>query len=128
LGFNRRGDVVDAALPRAGFLVDRVGRLAPTRRAAHRHEQSVTVWRWIGIDDEAFRDYYEGEWDSLTDYVEYMLEEAGFYQALDGALQVLPEDIRRHVAADVEAIAQEWAQGLHVAETPDGRVWVFDGR
>jgi antirestriction protein len=80
------------------------------------------------IDDDAFRDHYEGEWDSLTDYVEHMLDETGFHQLLDDALQALPEDLRRHVKVDTEGIAEEWEQGLHVVEAPGGRVWVFDAR
>jgi antirestriction protein len=78
------------------------------------------------LTDEAFRDHYEGEWDSLEDYVEYILDETGFTAELDRALAGLPEDLRRHVKVDLEGIAEEWAQGLHLAERGDGRVWVFD--
>lgn len=78
------------------------------------------------LDDESFRDHYEGTYDSLEDYVEYILEETGFYSELDRALDVLPEDLRRHVRVDVEGLAEEWGQGLHVVETRDGRVFVFD--
>jgi antirestriction protein len=80
------------------------------------------------LTDEAFRDHYEGEWDSLEDYVEYMLDETGFTAELERALAGLPEVLRRYVKVDVDGIAEEWAQGLHVVERGDGKVWVFDAR
>ena len=64
------------------------------------------------LDNTAFRNRYEGEWDALTDYVEYMLEEMGLSQQLDDLSQALPEDMRRHVKLDIEGIAEEWEQGL----------------
>lgn len=80
------------------------------------------------LTDEAFHDHYEGEYDSLEDYVEYILDETGFTTELDRALRGLPEDLRHYVQVDVEGIAEEWGQGLHVVEAAGGRVWVFDGR
>jgi antirestriction protein len=80
------------------------------------------------LTDEAFQDHYEGEWDSLEDYVEYMLQETDFYRSLDEALERVPEDLRRHVKVDLEGIAEEWEQGLYVVEAPGGRVWVFEVR
>lgn len=80
------------------------------------------------LTDEAFQDHYEGEWDSLEDYVAYILDETGFTSELDRALAGLPEDLRRHVTVDTEGIAEEWAQGLHVVERGDGKVMVFDAR
>jgi antirestriction protein len=80
------------------------------------------------LTDEAFQDHYEGEWDSLEDYVEYVLQETDFYRSLDEALERVPEDLRRHVKVDLEGIAEEWEQGLYVAEAPGGMVWVFDAR
>lgn len=77
------------------------------------------------LDDERFRDHYEGTFDSLEDYVEYVLEETGFYSELDRALEVVPEDLRRHIEVDVEGIAEEWGQGLHVVEGEGGGVMVF---
>jgi hypothetical protein len=41
-------------------------------------------------------------------------------------LQTLPKDLRRHVTVDVEGIAKEWAQGLHVVDSSGGWVWAFD--
>ncbi|HEX3783927.1 MAG TPA: antirestriction protein ArdA [Pseudonocardiaceae bacterium] len=80
------------------------------------------------LTEERFRDHYEGEYDSTAGYVEYILQETDFYRQLDEALAGIPEDLRRYVKVDVEGIAEEWAQGLHVVETSGGKVWVFDGR
>jgi antirestriction protein len=79
------------------------------------------------LTDEAFRDHFEGEY-ALEDYVEYILDETGFTAELDRALQGLPEDLRHYVQVDIEGIAEEWGQGLHVVETDGGKVWVFDAR
>ena len=80
------------------------------------------------LTDEAFHDHYEGEYDSLEDYVEYILDETGFTAELDRALQGLPEDLRHYVQVDIEGVAEAWGQGLHVVETNGGKVWVFDAR
>jgi hypothetical protein len=40
----------------------------------------------------------------------------------------LPEDLRRYVQVDVEGIAEEWGQYLHVADADGGKVWVYDAR
>lgn len=80
------------------------------------------------LTDEAFHDHFEGEYNSLEDYVEYILDETGFNSELEQVLSVLPEDLRRYVHVDAEGIAEEWSQGLHVVETEGGKVWVFDAR
>ncbi len=51
-----------------------------------------------------------------------------FYGSLDEVLERLPEDLQHYVTVDVEGIAEEWGQTLHVAEAPGGKVWVFDTR
>lgn len=80
------------------------------------------------LTDEAFHDHFDGEYDSLEDYVEYILDETGFTAELERALHGLPEDLRHHVEVDIEGIAEEWGQGLHVVEAHGGKVWVFDAR
>jgi antirestriction protein len=77
------------------------------------------------LEPERFRDHYLGEWESLENYVEDVLQESGFFERLDEAL---PEDLRRYVKVDVEGIGEEWEQGLYVVERPEGGVWVFDAR
>lgn len=80
------------------------------------------------LEPGRFQDAYPGEYDSLEDYVEYILTETEFYGQLDQALEFLPEDLRRYVKVDTEGIAEEWGQSLHAVETTDGRVWVFEVR
>jgi len=80
------------------------------------------------LEPERFQDHYLGEWDSLEDYVEDVLQETGFYHNLDEALQQIPEDLRHYVKVDVEGIAEEWGQGLYVVEALGVKVWVFDAR
>lgn len=99
------------------------------------HGEAYAEWvEYVGdtaeelLDAESFHDHYEGTFDSLEEYVEHILEETGFYSELDRALEIIPEDLRRHIQVDVEGIAEEWGQGLYVAETRDGKVHVFDGR
>jgi antirestriction protein len=80
------------------------------------------------LTDEAFQDHFEGEWESLEDYVEDVLQETDFYSNLEEALKRVPEDLRRHVKVDLERVAEDWEQGLYVVERPEGGVWVFDAR
>jgi antirestriction protein len=99
------------------------------------HGAAYAAWvEYVGdtsgelLEPERFRDHYLGEWDSLNDYVEDVLQETDFYGNLDEALARIPEDLRHYVKVDVEGIAEEWEQGLHVVDAPGGRVWVFDTR
>lgn len=80
------------------------------------------------LEPDLFRDHYLGEWDSVTDYVEDVLQETGFYHNLDEALERLPEDLRSHIKVDVAGIADAWEQGLYVVEGDNGKVYVFDAR
>ncbi|HEX3782717.1 MAG TPA: antirestriction protein ArdA [Pseudonocardiaceae bacterium] len=121
-----------------GYEVDEWSSLDTVALIAHgiaEHGPAYAAWvEYIGdtagelLDDDAFGDHYEGEWDSLTDYVEYVLEETGVTEQLDRALAGFADDIRRNVQLDVAGLAEEWEQGLHVADAPGGRVWVFDAR
>lgn len=77
------------------------------------------------LEPERFSDHYLGEWESLSDYVEDVLQEIDFYRNLDEALQRVPEDLRQYVKVDVKGIADEWGQGLYVVDAPGGKVWVF---
>ena len=99
------------------------------------HGPAYAAWvEYVGdmagelLDDERFQDAYLGTWDSLGEYVQDVLSETGFYEQLDEALKIIPEELRRHVQVDVDGIAEEWEQGLHVTEATGGRVYVFDGR
>jgi antirestriction protein len=78
------------------------------------------------LEPEQFHEHYQGEFDSVQDYVEYILKETGIDEELDRALKVIPESVRRYVQVDMEMMARDWEiDGLHVAETPQGTVWIF---
>jgi antirestriction protein len=119
-----------------GYAVQEYTGFATISRIAQgvaRHGPAYAEWvNLVGeqseelLSDEAFQDHYEGEWDSLEDYVEYLLQETDFYRHLDEVLEHMPEDLRRHVKVDLEGISEEWEQGLHVVDAPGGKVWVFD--
>lgn len=104
-------------------------------RGIAEHGAAYAAWvNYVGdtsgelLEPERFRDHYLGEWDSLSDYVEDVLQEMGFYGNLDEALARIPEDLRHYVKVDVEGIAEEWEQGLHVVEGNNSKVFVFDAR
>jgi antirestriction protein len=97
------------------------------------HGDAYAAWvEYVGdtsgrlLEPEAFYEDYQGEFDSVHDYVEQYLEETGIQQELDRALEVIPESIRRYVQVDVEMMARDWEiEGLHVVEATGGGVWVF---
>jgi antirestriction protein len=96
------------------------------------HGEAYAAWvGYIGDtsgvlwEPDAFHEHYEGEFDSVRDYVEYILKETGTYEELDRALEVFPESIRRYVQVDTDTMARDWEiEGLHVVENGSG-VWVF---
>lgn len=77
---------------------------------------------------DRFEDHYRGEWADMVTYVRDVLDSIGLYDALDEALRGIPEDLRRYIDIDVEALARDWAIEMHVVENPDGGVWLFDMR
>jgi len=83
-------------------------------RGIAEHGEAYAEWvEYVGdtsgelLDAENFHDHYEGTFDSLEGYVEYILEETGFYSELDRALEVFPEELRRNIKVDLEGIAEE---------------------
>ncbi|WP_163513576.1 antirestriction protein ArdA [Fodinicola acaciae] len=121
-----------------GFELDEYASFAAVSRIARgiaTHGEAFAHWvGYVGetdeelLTDEAFQDHFEGEYDSLEGYVEYILSETGFYTELEQALAVIPEDLRRYVKLDTTGVAEEWNQGLHVIDADSGRVLVFDAR
>ncbi|WP_052711010.1 antirestriction protein ArdA [Pseudofrankia sp. DC12] len=92
-------------------------------------EHGLAYGAWVAYvgraDDELvdrFDEHYRGEWGSLTDYAEDSLQNIDFYRFLDD----LPDDIRHYVTVDVEQYAEDIACDLHIADTPEGGVWVFE--
>ncbi|KDA44545.1 antirestriction protein ArdA [Frankia sp. BMG5.23] len=71
---------------------------------------------------DRFEEFYRGEWGSITDYAQDYLEQTEVYSLLGD----LPESIRHYVSIDVEQYAEDLTSTMHVADTPEGGVWVFD--
>lgn len=76
---------------------------------------------------EGFEDAYLGHYDSLTDYAEQLIDEAGYNQILDRAL---PDSIRGYLHIDTDMLGHDMQLGgdVHVAAAEDGGVWLFRAR
>ncbi len=88
---------------------------------------------WVDLrgkhDDELdeFEDHYFGEYDSVRDYAEHILDDLGY---LDEIEQVVPDYLKPYVAIDSSAFGRDLVLSgdIHVHENDEGKVWVFDGR
>jgi antirestriction protein len=74
--------------------------------------------------DERFEDVYQGEWPSLSDYAEQLLDDIGLYAIID---QHVPDGLRPLVVVDVDGFSRDLQLGGDIAavDTPDGGVWIF---
>jgi antirestriction protein len=82
----------------------------------------------VGDDEDAldrFDDVYLGDWASLDNYAEELLDDLGYLRAIDDAL---PDALQPYVRVDVEAFARDLELGGDVtAIEHDGGVWIFEG-
>lgn len=91
------------------------------------HGPAFAAWAAHVDSDEAergrFEDAYLGEWDSVADYAEELLDDLGATEFIEQA----PEWLRGYLDLDVDAFIRDlWASGeIIVASTPRGRVWLF---
>ncbi len=76
---------------------------------------------------DEFDDHYFGEWNSVREYAEHILDDLGY---LDEIEKVVPDYLKPYVAIDTSAFSRDLILGgdIHVHENADGKVWVFDGR
>ncbi|MEX5633852.1 antirestriction protein ArdA [Parafrankia sp. FMc2] len=100
--------------------------LSKVAKGITEHGPAFGAWvAYLGrADDELvdrFEEFYRGEWGSITDYAEDYLQETEIYRALEE----LPEYIRHYVSVDIEQYAEDLTSTMHVADTPEGGVWVF---
>jgi antirestriction protein len=111
--------------------LDTVSRIA---RGIAQHGEAFAKWcGYLGTTDmdeveRTFPDAFEGKFESTKAYVEYILSERGIYEALEDALQVIPEDVRTYISIDEEQLAHDWEIEMYVVEAQGGGVLVFDGR
>jgi antirestriction protein len=76
--------------------------------------------------DRTFQDAFHGKFENTEAYVEHILSETGFNEALERALEVIPDDLRGYVSIDVEQLARDWEIEMYIVEAKDGGVLVFD--
>jgi antirestriction protein len=73
---------------------------------------------------DQFEDHYLGEWDTLRDYADHLLDE----MEADRYIEEAPEWLRPYISLDIDGYAHDLGFDLHVVDAPGGRVWVFDAR
>jgi antirestriction protein len=96
-------------------------------RGIEEHGLAFAAWvEYVGPEQvdqlERFQDHYLGEWESIEAYAEELLQESEAFRVIEEA----PEWLGPYLKVDVEGYARDLEMELHVAETPDGGVWVFD--
>jgi antirestriction protein len=76
--------------------------------------------------DDSFSEAFSGEWESISDYAEQMLDDFGLEAAIDS---VVPEGLRAYVRIDAEGLGRDLVLGGDVValDTPSGSVWIFQG-
>lgn len=74
---------------------------------------------------ERFEDAYRGDWPSVAEYAEDMLDDLGYLSELDNAV---PEGLRPYVGVDIADFARDLELGGDITSVdhPSG-VWIFDG-
>ncbi len=106
--------------------LDWVNRVA---RGITEHGPAFGAWADIcGHDLDAldrFDDGYLGEWNSIEEYAEQIIDDFGLNRELDEAI---PELLRGYVHIDVAAFARDMRTGLDITAVtnPRGGVWLFE--
>jgi antirestriction protein len=108
-----------------------VGYLTAVARGIAEHGAAFAAWAdHVGDDRERldkFEDAFLGTYDSLTAYVEQLIDDLGYQELIDAAL---PDSLRPYVRFNAKALAHDMRlSGEIVAEpAPNGSVWIFDAR
>lgn len=105
--------------------------IAKWAEGIERHGEAFAAWvAHVGEtgDDliEQFEDRYQGEWESIEAYAEYLLDELSAKRVIDEA----PEWLQPYLKLDVEGFARDLELGgdAIAADSPRGRSWIFGGR
>lgn len=99
-------------------------------RGVIEHGPAFAAWAERCRDDsedlDKFDDAYLGEWSSLTEYAEELLDDLGYLRDLE---ERVPESIAAYVRVDIEGFARdlELSGDLTAVEHARG-VWLFDGK
>lgn len=86
---------------------------------------------WADVVEEptllaGFDEAYQGHYDSVTAYVEQLINDLGYDELLD---RVVPTTLRPYVKIDAAATARDLLFGgdLHALAATEGGVWIFRG-
>lgn len=118
----------------------RLGEYEPIERVAHlaqgiaRHGEAFAAW-WANDPptgepeegEEAFTDAYQGEWPSMVDYGEQLLEDIGVDLERLGEL---PELLRAYLTFDIDAWVRDMEIGgdIYTTESSSGGIHIFWNR
>lgn len=89
------------------------------------HGPAFAAWAdYVGAsnDDlqERFDDAYRGEWGSVHEYAQEVVNDLGV------RIQVDPPSWAHYVSFDTESLARDLEHDLHLADGADGGVYIFD--
>lgn len=94
-------------------------------------EHGLAFAAWADVVEEPerlaeFDEAYQGHYDSLTAYVEQLVNDLGYDELLD---RVVPTTLRPYVKIDIDATARDLLFGgdLHALQATEGGVWIFRG-
>jgi antirestriction protein len=94
-------------------------------------EHGLVLAAWADVVEEPerltdFDDAYQGHYDSVTAYLEQLINDLGYDELLD---RVVPTTLRPYVKIDVAATARDLLSGgdLHALAATEGGVWIFRG-
>lgn len=107
--------------------LDWVSRIA---RGIVEHGQAFGAWadRCNHDDDDLaqFEDAYLGEWGSMSEYAEELLDDLGYLRAVE---ETVPDMIQPYVRVDIDAFAHDLELSGDITSVEHARgVWLFDGR
>ena len=107
--------------------LDWVSRVA---RGIVEHGEAFGAWADRCNQDEddlaQFEDAYLGEWGSMSEYAEELLDDLGYIQAVEEAV---PDMLQPYVRVDIDAFARDLELGGDITSVEHARgVWLFDGR
>lgn len=86
--------------------------------AAWAAQINPTEWE---IELDEFDEHYLGQWNSVEEYAEQLLDDMGI-----DVDEIGPEMLRPYIRVDLEAFARDLSYDLAVSETDDGHVHIFE--
>lgn len=103
--------------------------ISAAAKGIQQHGLAFAAWADV-VEEPAllvgFDEAYQGHYDSVTAYVEQLINDLGYDELLD---RVVPTTVRPYVKIDVAATARDLLFGgdLHALAATEGGVWIFRG-